>query len=145
MKSNVKYYKLFFLAVVKEPHPVEEASCALARTPRPRPEKKRVWASLEKIPQQVIEEALAEASHRDPAGEKNWVALVDGNRWSLTGAEAVLRLRALRSSHDFDRYWVFHEAREYERNHQTLYASGIVPPTAASLPACKREHLKIIK
>ena len=34
--------------------------------PRPRPEQKRVWASLEKDPEQVIEEALAEARHRDP-------------------------------------------------------------------------------
>ena len=52
---------------------------------------------------------------------------VTGARWSLNGAEAVLRLRALRSSRDFDEYWTFHEAREYERNHQALYAGGIVP------------------
>src|SRR5262249_50315561 len=32
-----------------------------------------------------------------------------GARWRLTGAEAVLRLRALRSSNDFDAYWKFHE------------------------------------
>ena len=31
-----------------------------------------------------------------------------GARWSLTGAEAVLRLRALRASGDFDAYWPFH-------------------------------------
>ena len=54
---------------------------------------------------------------------------VTGARWSLTGAEAVLRLRALRSSHDFDQYWSFHEEQEYERNHSSLYAHGIVPPT----------------
>lgn len=247
--------------------------------PRPRPEQKRVWASLEKQPEQVIEEALAEARHRDPEYEKTWVALVDGNksqirilkrlakkndldltiivdmihvieylwdagrafhaesgleledwvrhrlleilrgkaglmaggmrrsatlrglspkaretvdtcarylsnhspylrydrylakglpvatgviegacrhlvkdrmavtgaRWSLNGAEAVLRLRALRSSHDFDEYWTFHETREYERNHQNLYAGGIVPPTNASLSTANRDHLKVIK
>ena len=258
---------------------VAEASCTLARTPRPKPENKRVWASLEKTPEQVIENALAEAGQRDPTGEKDWVALVDGDknqirilrrvaktkglnltiivdiihvigylwtagrafhpesgpeledwvghrllevlrgkaglmaggmrrsatlrglspkarkpvetcagyllnhspylqydrylsqgfpiatgviegacrhlvkdrmdvtgaRWSLTGAEAILRLRALRSSHDFDKYWDFHEAREYERNHQALYAGGIVPPTTASLPARKRPDLKRIK
>ena len=44
-----------------------------------------------------------------------------GARWSLTGAEAVLRLRALRSSHDFDEYWIYHEQCEYERNHKSLY------------------------
>lgn len=258
---------------------VDEASCTLARTPRPQPEKKRVWASIEKMPEQVIEDALAEASHRDPTGEKTWVALVDGNksqirilqrmakknglkltiivdiihvieylwaagrafytesgpeleswvrhhllevlrgkaglmaggmrrsatrrglcpearkpvdtcarylvnhstylrydrylsqglpiatgviegacrhlvkdrmdmtgaRWSLNGAEAVLRLRALRSSNDFDEYWTFHEAREYERTHQALYAGGIIPAVTASLPALKRAHLKLVK
>lgn len=247
--------------------------------PRPRPEQKRVWASIEKSPEEVIEELLQEARYRDPVDEKTWVALVDGNksqirilkrlakkngldltiivdlihvteylwnagrvfhpapgpelenwvrhrlletlrgkaglmaggmrrsatlrglsvkardpvdacarylsnhspylrydrylakglpvatgviegacrhlvkdrmavtgaRWSLNGAEAVLRLRALRSSRDFDEYWTFHEAREYERTHQTLYADGIVPPTIASLPASKRNHLKVIK
>jgi hypothetical protein len=258
---------------------VAEASCTLARTPRPRPERKRVWASLEKEPGQVIEQALAEAHHRDPEYEKTWVALVDGNktqirelrriarennfdltivvdiihvieylwtagrafhcasgpelenwvrhrlleilrgkaglmaggmrrsatlrglsakarepvdtcahylleyspylqydrclsqglpiatgviegacrhlvkdrmdvtgaRWSLTGAEAVLRLRALRSSKDFDEYWAFHEAREYERTHQVFYAGGIVPPTSVSHSTVNRDHLKVIK
>jgi len=62
-----------------------------------------------------------------------------------TGAEAILRLRALRSSRDFDEYWAFHEACEYERNHHTLYAGGIVPTTTSSLPATKRENLKVIK
>ena len=40
-----------------------------------------------------------------------------GARWRLVGAEAVLKLRALRASGDFDAYWDFHEAREYQRNH----------------------------
>ncbi|MBE7451273.1 MAG: hypothetical protein HS111_20980 [Kofleriaceae bacterium] len=34
-----------------------------------------------------------------------------GARWSLTGAEAILRLRALRTSGDFDDYWQFHVAQ----------------------------------
>lgn len=50
-----------------------------------------------------------------------------GARWSLTGAEAVLRLRALRSSGDFEEYWRFHEAQEQERNHAALYKDGVVP------------------
>jgi len=258
---------------------VDEANCTLARTPRPQPEKKRVWASLEKMPEQVIEDALAEANHRDPAGKKTWVALVDGNksqirilqrmakknglnltiivdiihvieylwaagrafypesgpeleswvrhrllevlrgkaglmaggmrrsatrrglcpearkpvdtcaryllnhsaylrydrylsqglpiatgvikgacrhlvkdrmdvtgaRWSLNGAEAILRLRALRSSNDFDEYWTFHEAKEHERNHRALYADGIVPATTVSPPVRKHARLKVIK
>lgn len=233
------------------------------RKTRPRPEHKRVWASLEKTPEQVITAMFDEADHRDPDRQKTWVALVDGNttqirilctlahkrriprqivvdfihvaeyvwkaglafhpaaseardswirtrlleilrgngsyvaagmrrsatlrsltaadrelvdacadylltyapylkyhtalstglpiasgviegarlhlvndrmnltgaRWSLTGAEAVLRLRALRSSEDFDDYWVFHETCEYQRNHASLYAHQHVPAT----------------
>jgi len=257
---------------------VAEASCAIAKVKRPRPEQKRVWASIEKSPVQVIGDAFKEACHRDPNHEKHWVALVDGNntqlgilermardkdvevtiivdiihvieylwkagrvfhpksgpdlenwvrhrllgilkgkaglmaggmrrsatrkklsdearkpvdtcatylinkkpylhydrylsqgfpiatgviegacrhlvkdrleitgaKWRLPGAEAVLRLRALRSSNDFDEYWNFHEAREYKRNHQDIYA-GDVPPTTASRPSSKSGHLKLIK
>ena len=69
-----------------------------------------------------------------------------GARWSLTGAEAVLSLRALRCSNDFDEYWQFHEAREYERTHQSRYAEGIVPKTTRSTPPPKkRVPLKRIK
>jgi len=261
---------------------VAENNSTRAKLPRPRPEEKRVWASLEKTQKEVIEEAFQEASYRDPAHKKNWVALVDGNkpqlrilrrmakdkgldltiivdiihvveylwdagrvfypevgselerwvrirlldilrgkagyvaggmrrsatrrcllsaerkpvdvcanylltyapylkynhyltqgfpiatgviegacrhlvkdrmevtgaRWSLTGAEAVLRLRALCSSHDFDEYWNFHETKEYERIHRSLYANGIVPPTfkpPKSRQTRKRDHLKTIK
>jgi len=245
----------------------------------PRPEQKRVWASLEKSAEQVIESAFSEASHRDPCQEKHWVALVDGEnqqlrilgrmakkqgvdltiivdiihvieylwkagrafhpksgpelekwvqyrllkilegnaglmaggmrrsatlkkltdkqrepveacatylknkapylkydryldqgfpiatgviegacrhlvkdrmditgaKWRLTSAEAVLRLRALRSSNDFDEYWDFHEACEYERNHQNFYQDGEVPPTTLPQSLSKRDHLRVIK
>ena len=258
---------------------IGQSSSSRAGPPRPRPEKKRVWASIEKTPEEVIKDLLMEARYRDPADEKTWVALVDGNRsqirilrrlakkngldltiivdvihvieylwdagrafhpasgpeleswvehrllkilrgkasfvaggmnrsatlrafsskqrepidtcaryllnhspylrydrylsqgfpiatgviegacrhlvkdrmevtgarWSLAGAEAVLRLRALRSSHDFDEYWIFHEAKEYERNHRTLYTDGIVPPTIKPRPSRKHNHLKAIK
>ena len=258
---------------------VPENNSARVEQPRPRPEKKRVWASLEKTPEEVIKKAFEEAGCRDPAHQKHWVALVDGNkhqirilrrmakdkgldltiivdiihvieylwdagrafypkageeleswvrvrlleilrgkasyvaggmrrsatlrslrsadrkpvdicanylltyapylkynhyiaqgfpiatgviegacrhlvkdrmevtgaRWSLNGAEAVLRLRALRSSHDFDEYWTFHEAQEHERNHRALYSGGIVPPTLKPRPTRKRGHLKAVK
>ena len=56
---------------------------------------------------------------------RNWtaaranVASLDccGARWSVAGAEAVLKLRALKVSGDFDAYWRFHLDREHERNH----------------------------
>ncbi len=244
-------------------------------TTRPRPENKRVWASLEKTPEQVIRDAIREARIRDPEGKKRIVALVDGNpdqiealrkvarrygivlpivldfihvagyvwkaglalheerdprleqwvaqhllhilrgrcgfvaagirrsatrrglrrkarkpvdrcaeylhnhasylhydhylakgypiatgviegacrylikdrmdvtgaRWSLKGAEAVLRLRALRASGDIDDYWRFHEQREYLRNHVPRYADGKVVPVRGR----PRRHLKRVK
>jgi hypothetical protein len=248
---------------------VEEMARGEAAARRPRPENKRVWASLEKEPEQVLEDAFAEATARDPDGERRWVALVDGNktqlaiikelaafygmfgvsltividivhvleylwkaafafheagtpeaeewvterlerilrgearhvaggmrrsatrrglsaqerlpvdacaryllgyqaflrydeyladglpistgviegacrhlvenrmnltgaRWSLQGAEGVLRLRSLVMSGDFEEYWRFHGKREYERNHEHLYPKVIElrPPAA---------------
>lgn len=64
-----------------------------------------------------------------------------GARWSLTGAEAILRLRALRTSGDFDDYWLFHLAKENERTHQSRYADGAIPNP---LPA-KRPVLRLVK
>lgn len=40
-----------------------------------------------------------------------------GARWSLDGAEAVLRLRALRASGDFEDYIAFHRRQERHRNY----------------------------
>ena len=57
---------------------------------------------------------------------------ITGARWSLVGAEAVLRLRSLRSSGDFDAYWRYHENQEYERNHVARYENKRVPMSAAS-------------
>lgn len=252
----------------------EQVLAAVARTPpgdapppRPRPERKRVWASLEQEAEQVLAEAFQEALDRDAGRSKTWVAVVDGNesqlgmlealatthhvelilildvfhvlqylwqaahaleqegsadleawvlerllailrgrashvaagmrrsatrrtlaksrrapvdrcaayllnykpylcydqylaaglpiatgviegacrhlvkdrlgltgaRWRLPGAEAVLRLRALRASNDFDEYWRFHEAHEYASNHQARYAGRSVP--GIELPA----------
>ena len=63
---------------------------------------------------------------------------VTGARWSLVGAEAVLRLRALRSSGDFDDYWRLHEVRELERNHLARYADGRLPRT-------RNSHLTLVR
>ena len=48
---------------------------------------------------------------------------ITGARWRLAGAEAILKLRALRSSGDFEAYWEFHKAKELERNHIAMYES----------------------
>jgi len=268
--------------IVGELHGPEEVG---GRAVRPRPEHKRVWASVVREPAEVIAEVIAEAfreaRRRDPAGEKAWVALVDGNakqiellgeaaerdgvsltivldvihvleylwaaawalhpegsaegeawvterlerilrgpasqvaagmrrsatrrglsaqrrepidrcaryllnhrellrydvalaagfpiatgviegacrhlvkdrmdltgaRWRLRSAEAVLRLRSLRSSGDFSAYWRFHLEQERQRNHVARYAAGRIPrvrqrPSRRSTP---RGHLRRVK
>ena len=42
---------------------------------------------------------------------------ITGARWGLEGAEAVLKLRAIRASGDWATYWAFHLRREHARNH----------------------------
>jgi len=56
-----------------------------------------------------------------------------GARWSLTGAEAVLRLRALRASGDFNAYWALHIDREHARQHRERYADGVPPSPIPTL------------
>lgn len=41
-----------------------------------------------------------------------------GARWKLVGAEAVLKLRALRANGDFEDYWRFHLRQEHQRVHR---------------------------
>jgi len=261
--------------IVRELAPIHEAL-----PPRPRPEDKRVWASVKHPPEAIIKQAFEEAQRRDPKHTKEWVALVDGNetqldllrlaakdygvelaiildlihvleylwkaawafhapgdraaetwvgerlaeilrghsslvaagmrrsatlrglseiervpiddcadyllkyreflrydqylakgypiatgviegacrylvkdrmeitgaRWSLEGAEAVLRLRSLRASGDFDEYWEFHLQQEYKRNHEARYENGHAPlpnPAPGSKP--KAPHLRVVK
>lgn len=49
---------------------------------------------------------------------------ITGARWRLKSAEAVLRIRSLRSSGDLQEYWTFHRKQEYQRNHGRLYAEA---------------------
>jgi hypothetical protein len=44
-----------------------------------------------------------------------------GARWGLTGAEAILKLRALIASGDFSEYWPFHLQQEHQRVHRSRY------------------------
>ena len=56
-----------------------------------------------------------------------------GARWSVVGAEAILRLRALETNGDFDEYWRFHVATEYRFNHAARFRDGKPPaPDAKS-------------
>ena len=53
-----------------------------------------------------------------------------GSRWGLEGAEAILKLRALRSNGDFDDYWMFHLNKESQRVHEPRYANEAIPRAA---------------
>lgn len=71
---------------------------------------------------------------------------VTGARWSLTGAEAILRLRALRSSGDLEDYWAFHEKQELRRNHEARYKDGKVPEVVVPNPSpTGRPRFKVVK
>lgn len=53
-----------------------------------------------------------------------------GARWGLQGAEAILKLRALRSNGDFEQYWTFHLNQERHQVHETRYADKTIPTAA---------------
>ena len=55
------------------------------------------------------------------------------------------KLRALRASGDFDAYWDFHEAREYERNHAQRYAARTAPPVSEPPPPPSPPRLRRVK
>ncbi len=42
---------------------------------------------------------------------------ITGARWGLQGAEAILKLRSLKSSRDFNDYWDFHKRQSNQRNY----------------------------
>jgi hypothetical protein len=72
-----------------------------------------------------------------------------GAVWRLASAEAVLKLRALHASGDFDEYWEFHERQERARNHDVLYANQAPPhikPPAAQAPTARSRgrHLALV-
>ena len=49
---------------------------------------------------------------------------ITGARWSLQGAEAILKLRSINSSGDWDEYWNYHRSRSASRNYGDLVISG---------------------
>jgi hypothetical protein len=55
---------------------------------------------------------------------------ITGARWGLEGAEAVLKLRALRSNGDFESYWNMHLDKERQRVHESRYAGNLIPHAA---------------
>lgn len=53
-----------------------------------------------------------------------------GARWGLQGAQAILKLRALRSNDDWDNYWTFHVNQQRHRTHETRYLDHELPTAA---------------
>ena len=53
-----------------------------------------------------------------------------GARWGLTGAEAVLKLRAIKANGDFDAYWRYHLDQERQHVHEARYHHHLIPKAA---------------
>jgi len=51
---------------------------------------------------------------------------ITGARWGLEGAEAILKLRAVIATGDFEAYWRFHLRREHEQIHHARYRESLV-------------------
>ena len=68
------------------------------RTPRPKAENKRVWASITRSSREIIAEMFAEAERRDPRHECIWVVLVDGNLAQIRQIRAEASRRGVRVS-----------------------------------------------
>lgn len=46
---------------------------------------------------------------------------ITGARWGLGGAEAILKLRSISKSNDWEEYWNFHLKQEFARNYVSRY------------------------
>ena len=60
---------------------------------RPRPENKRVWATLTKRKPEFFKDVAAEAERRDPGHDKTWVVLMDGAKPLQCNAEEAIGKR----------------------------------------------------
>jgi hypothetical protein len=55
---------------------------------------------------------------------------ITGARWGLPGAEAILKLRAIRSNGNWADYWPYHLAQEQQRVHKSRYTANQIPHAA---------------
>jgi hypothetical protein len=98
--------------VVESLFPTRRRSAGDAPTP-PRPENKRVWASLLKGKTAVIQEVAEEMQRRDPSASKTRVALTDGERALQIRVEGKLNVTLILDlMHVLEKLWkaayVFH-------------------------------------
>jgi hypothetical protein len=52
---------------------------------------------------------------------------ITGARWGLAGAEAILKLRAIKANGDFDAYWHYHLTQERHHIHEARYHNHLIP------------------
>jgi hypothetical protein len=52
---------------------------------------------------------------------------ITGARWGLVGAEAILKLRAIKCNGDFDTYWHYHLTQEHHHVHQSRHLNHAIP------------------
>src|SRR5674476_377263 len=98
--------------VVESLFPTRRRTAGDAPTP-PRPENKRVWASLLKGKTAVIQEVAEEMQRRDPSASKTRVALTDGERALQIRVEGKLNVTLILDlMHALEKLWkaayVFH-------------------------------------
>ena len=64
----------------------------------PKASNKRVWASVEKSPREVIKQMFAEARHRDPNQRREWAVLVDGQPAQLKTLQQVMKKQKIKAT-----------------------------------------------
>lgn len=64
----------------------------------PKPKNKRVWASVKKEAQEVIEDVFDEAISRDSENKRDWVILVDGHKHQLDTIEQIVQNQQLKAT-----------------------------------------------
>jgi len=64
----------------------------------PKPDNKRVWASVEKTPREVIEQMFAEGRRRDPNQKREWALLVDGQPVQLKTLQQVIKKQKIKAT-----------------------------------------------
>jgi hypothetical protein len=75
---------------VRTPESIISVEGQKEEAPKVRARHKRVWASVERTPEQVTEEVFQEARRRDPEGQRPWVMLVDGHEGQLEDIHAAI-------------------------------------------------------
>ena len=64
----------------------------------PKPTNKRVWASVEKSPREIIEQMFVEARRRDPNQKREWAVLVDGQPTQLKRLHQVMKKQKIKTT-----------------------------------------------